>query len=502
MNKENQDLNDQDIMFDNLCHASQKQDIHKIESILKNSNSLLNFKDTKLGLTPLSHAVLCGSVEATAYLLKQGADPNIANNLGETPLHNAADNSEFALLKLLLDSNANPNLKTFEGETPLHQATFRGDYKIVQMLLNKGANPNEINPITGQSPLHIASENSQIDCISLLLGFGASLKIRDKSGFSPIELAKDKTVIKILNDYAADYTYEDGVGLFNITEVSPAEEDKSNLSAIYATPRINDYPVSLIVPTAIRQKRNSICASEHASPQNSFVEKTHHRYKSHTTVSTLSLVDNSEYCEKIDLFPKVKSTSLFRFLERIRLREYFILFERSGFDDLDSLVEQMRTPLPISHDVLTRIGIKKHGHRARILMKLEMKAGIRPRFLHEETSFTEAYSKRKEIRRAYSIPQLRQINTKLLDWLDNLKLGDLYSSFEKNGYDDMEMLIAHMYSNYPITDELLETIIGIEKPGYRYRILGKLEDEVQKLNRKIMFTEERAGTCNSGCMLL
>jgi ankyrin repeat protein len=47
----------------------------------------INDRDKSLGWTPLYRTVICGHSKASRFLLKNGADPNLANNLGETPLH-------------------------------------------------------------------------------------------------------------------------------------------------------------------------------------------------------------------------------------------------------------------------------------------------------------------------------------------------------------------------------------------------------------------------------
>ena len=89
--------------------------------------------------------MICGHLEATEYLLKQGADPNIPNNLGETPLHQAADNSQYAMAELLLKYKANPNYQQNDGDSPLHHAAFRGDLQMVSDLLRQGGDPNLSN---------------------------------------------------------------------------------------------------------------------------------------------------------------------------------------------------------------------------------------------------------------------------------------------------------------------------------------------------------------------
>lgn len=57
------------------------------------------------------------------------------------------------------------------------------------------------------------------------------------------------------------------------------------------------------------------------------------------------------------------------------------------------------------------------------------------------------------------------------------------------GFEDLEHNLALMNSNFPITDEVLHYDIGIEKPGYRHRILAKLQEDcdgVQSFKKTVL----------------
>lgn len=132
----------------------------------------------------------------------------------------------------------------------------------------------------------------------------------------------------------------------------------------------------------------------------------------------------------------------------------------TGFDDLENLVIQMKTPLPLNKDILTIAGITKIGHINRLLMGLEIEAGI------------------SDLSGYYSLQNLHTQTKNLLEWLSSLKLENLMVLFVKSGYDDLEMIRKLMFSRYPLTDEILDRELGVHKQGYRYRILGRLHDEI------------------------
>ena len=103
---------DNSSLAEEIQKACRLGDVPTLSKLLESHPDLLNAVDLKLKWSPLFRTVMCGHVEATKYLLVQGANPNLQNNLGESALHQAADNSQSKLVKALLKQKANPNLQT------------------------------------------------------------------------------------------------------------------------------------------------------------------------------------------------------------------------------------------------------------------------------------------------------------------------------------------------------------------------------------------------------
>lgn len=97
------------------------------------------------GRTPLLLAVGAGSTAWTAYLLRNGADPDARDSAGATPLHLALAGRHPELAAMLLDAGADPALTTRDGNTALHLAVTGGEAALAARMLSAGADPDVEN---------------------------------------------------------------------------------------------------------------------------------------------------------------------------------------------------------------------------------------------------------------------------------------------------------------------------------------------------------------------
>jgi hypothetical protein len=80
--------------------------------------------------------------------------------------------------------------------------------------------------------------------------------------------------------------------------------------------------------------------------------------------------------ERSGLDRRTEATPLFFWLERLGLPQYYSLLMEAGYDDIESMVDQMRSPLPLTESTFQSIGISKPGHVIRIVLKLEEDASL------------------------------------------------------------------------------------------------------------------------------
>ena len=143
--------------------------------------SLLAERDTDVnaplayGETALTWAVTRDDSEMVELLMREGADPKLANDYGITPLSMACTNGNSAIAAELLSAGANPNAARATGETPLMTCARSGNAEAVRLLLDQGAEVDAKESERGQTALMWAAAQRQSEAVKVLIDHGANV---------------------------------------------------------------------------------------------------------------------------------------------------------------------------------------------------------------------------------------------------------------------------------------------------------------------------------------
>jgi ankyrin repeat protein len=224
------------VKVDNLVELVKTGNLEAIERTV-NVNPLLANSKRDDGIPLLYFAAANGHAKIVSYLLSKGAEVDAKADYGGT-LHIATEKEYATIVKTLLQWKANPNLKDKWGQSPLHNSTRNSNAQIAQMLIQAGGDASSVDS-QGRTPLHrcksVAVAKALLDAganinsldsngynalhwaatpreivdtatIKFLLARGINTSTKEKTGLTPLELAKKSeqaVLVTILENHAA-----------------------------------------------------------------------------------------------------------------------------------------------------------------------------------------------------------------------------------------------------------------------------------------------------------
>ncbi|KYN01084.1 Ankyrin-1 [Cyphomyrmex costatus] len=161
------------------------------------------------GCSALHYAATLGHADATALILKLGADPNRQDRKGRTfvlklksilkkissfrPALCAAAKGQLETLKILTQHGGSLHAKTVRGTGIGHEAVASGRIELIKWLVKKRPSTLDIATHDGKTPLHVAALHGHLDACKVLLDHGARINavLRTSKGNSmtPLDAA-------------------------------------------------------------------------------------------------------------------------------------------------------------------------------------------------------------------------------------------------------------------------------------------------------------------------
>lgn len=175
-------------MAPTLWHAVRTGNTDQVSRYLGQNRSNLEARDS-CGRTPLLFSLHqdIKQEEVASFLLRRGANPNVANTRGWTPLMLACRYNLPDIAKMLVESGAQLNARNNEGFTPLALASLHGPPDLVELLLKKGASIELA--VDDWTPLMIAARYGRTEVLRVLLQCGAKVDVLNKRNNTALNLA-------------------------------------------------------------------------------------------------------------------------------------------------------------------------------------------------------------------------------------------------------------------------------------------------------------------------
>jgi ankyrin repeat protein len=156
-------------------------------SILKNLK--LNVED-RTGKNLLHVAAHVGSLAMATQLLRQGVLVNHPDQHLTTPLHIAVTQTQFDIAQLFLEHGADPNALDQQNQSPISLSILKlKDLNYSRLLHKFGAKLETSFLDNGESFLHVACRNGNVELAKWLVRNGLNPSAENNQGKSPVELA-------------------------------------------------------------------------------------------------------------------------------------------------------------------------------------------------------------------------------------------------------------------------------------------------------------------------
>ncbi|KAK9666582.1 hypothetical protein RND81_14G195500 [Saponaria officinalis] len=165
---------------------------HIVQYIIEHGGDV-NAEDNSLQ-TALHWAAVRGSTVVADLLLQNGARVEAADVNGYRAVHVAAQYGQTAFLNhIIAKYNADFDAQDNNGRSPLHWAAYKGFADTIRLLLFRDAIQSKQDN-EGCTPLHWAAIRGHVESSNVLVHAGTKeeLTVKDKAGFTPVQLALDK----------------------------------------------------------------------------------------------------------------------------------------------------------------------------------------------------------------------------------------------------------------------------------------------------------------------
>ena len=491
-----------------LSYAIKRKNIEISELLLTSPILDYSFQD-KQGNTYLHLSILNKLQNISIKILSKIPNKNIQNYNGNTVLHFAYSTGDQEIISFLIKNGINQNIKNNNGL--LAKDIRRNSFEILDNKcfilgseekiknerkgFNKSVNMNWQNTKnSSQLKYSLISMDDEIDDEELGKQEPHKTQImKNNFQINPqfnTNSYQQKIInnINTLNSINEDFVNINKTNKKNVPRQqtlpsnSNYEDEKYPNDSQKFTKNENDQNYGALITD---NQKNYIDENFDFSPFPSIIdleESKNSIYSCKTNNSNDNISNINTYQESYERSTKssnysVENKLLNNFLSEINMEKYYTTMIKNGFDDINFLIDNTKgDSIAITDKQLKEAGVELPGDRAKILIRLQEKAG---NFLCQVPQ--NVYHVFGDIDYLYKDVCFN----KLYFWFRNLELEEYLPNFSQNGYHSIELLLAQMQSKNKLNDEILKDELGIKNIKHREQILNGLIAEKKKWNYKL-----------------
>ncbi len=191
------------LQSDNLIQAVENNDLEKVQEILQDPSYPINETNDK-GETPLLIATHENYIEVAKRLIEAGADINLQDNIQDSAYLYAGAQGKTEILKYMIEhAEPNQNIVNRYGGNALIPAAEKGHLNNVKLLLLDGKADIDHQNNFGYTALieAVALTDGSVlyqQIVQELLAHNANKELRDNSGKTALDYAKEKGYTKMI----------------------------------------------------------------------------------------------------------------------------------------------------------------------------------------------------------------------------------------------------------------------------------------------------------------
>ena len=481
----------------NFLIISSNYTVEFLYKILKRNQKIINNKDDN-NETLLSYAIKRKNMPIIDLLLTSPLlDYTYQNLQGNSYLHLSVIYELEQITRTLIQKGIDINKKNADGNTALHYAYSVNNYNIIILLLqnkidftinnNQGLIAEEIKPNSLKKDDLIINKNNQINKSIIIDWDDNKINIEkinsEKEKENIIYKVKNRTPL-ILKNIRKTNVNVNRINIFNKKNVGVYKKGNSqenNIQRTFSDKDLDlfDYHNTEKNDNKTKHMLNNLFDSKQETGRKNIFESkvlpSNHQINCH--ICDLNYLNNFQK-NQLNSYKKISKSQYFIKAKKNIINNFSPYKVNNRYEIYDSKIESDRGHYFNSTrykdvELIPEMKIDNNNDSLKDEDNIKQDKNITDN--EDNKNIIINNDNNNSINQKSTNDSVIQNNLDLHHFLSKIKMEKYFNKLQKNGFDDINLLISQSQTDNPITDVQLKEI-GINKIGDRARILIRLEE--------------------------